>query len=145
MEIMSKFHTSLLTSIAVLGVLGVATLASSLPAFAVEGPTLPSSAKKLTKDQIIAFMDGKTFKYKSYNHEKLTMGLTTFDFKGKKVSGTYSDKGIMKKYSGQPLSMNGDVYCYDKSCPSDAGSVYLDGSTIYEVKGDGKVGEVLTK
>ena len=120
-------------------------VASAVPALAMDGPSLPSSAKKLTKDEIIAMMQGKTFNYKSYNHDELKTGKTTFDFKKMTYSGTYSDKGKMKSYTAQPLSMNSEAYCYDKTCPEGASAIYGDGSVIYEMNGKGKVGEVLTK
>jgi len=116
-------------------------LAFLTPAYSLDGPTLPTTAKKLTKEEIVTLMDGKTFKYKSYNKAKLMTGETTFDFKKGVYSGTYAGK----PYSPQPLSMNSSAYCYDKTCPEGSGAVYVDGNTIYEVNGAGAVGEVLTK
>ena len=116
-------------------------------ALAMEAPPLPTSAKKLTKDQIVTLMHGKTFKYKSYNHDALKTGKTTFDFKTMTYGGTYTDKGKTKDFKGEPLSLNADGYCYAKTCPEGqgAGGVYLDGATIYELTDKGTVGEILTR
>lgn len=129
-----------MTRIAFIGIL----LASTVPVLAMDGPSLPPTAKKLTKDQFIALLDGKTFSYKSYNHDKLVTGKTKFDFKAMTYSGTYPSNGKAANYGPLPLSISGDTYCYDKTCDG-SGAIYLDGTTIYEVNAAGKVGEVLAK
>ena len=112
----------------------------ALAALAADAPALPASAKKLGHDEMVAFLDGKTFHYRSYNHADVVMGTTRFDFKKMKFSGTYNGK----PYTPMDLGVSGDGYCYDKSCSTPV-FLYIDRNTAYEADDSGKVHEILTK
>lgn len=104
---------------------------------------LPASAKKLTAAEFMKLEGGKTFNYTSYGHDPAWQGETSFDWKKYKFWGTYPDKGKSTKYGPEPLSINGDTYCYHKG-PGPCLSAYADDTKIYEVNVDGKVHAVLT-
>ena len=111
----------------------------TIPAFAVKAPRLPSTAQKLSAEEIIKLYDGHTISFNNFSLDKPLTGVFTVNYKAKTVSGTYvygAEKGTFKG----AVWISGDDYCYSvRKGKEVCGKVYKDGPNIYEVDSWGKV------
>jgi len=111
----------------------------TVPAFAIKGPRLPSTARKLSADEIVKLYDGHTISFSNFTLDKPLTGQFTVNYKAKTISGTYAYGAETGTFKGA-VRMNGDSYCYRvRKGKETCGKVYKDGSTIYEVDSWGKV------
>ena len=114
-------------------------LVSIAPAsIAAEITKLPETAKKLTKDEIIAAYSGKSLNWSHPTTDK-GYGTTVMDATASTMSGTYDVGGNKGEWEGK-VSWKGEQYCYQtkgkgekkygkKTCTF----VYQDGETFIEV------------
>jgi hypothetical protein len=111
----------------------------TVSASAIKGPRLPSTAKKLTTEEIIRLYDGHTISFNNFTLNKPLTGAFTINYKAKAISGSYTfgtEKGTFKG----TLRISGDNYCYKvRKGKEVCGAVYKDGQNIYEVNSMGKV------
>ena len=126
----------------------LAALVCGMPiaALAIDAPQLPSSAKKLTGQEIVSLQDGVTLTYKDYASDALTTGTAVHDFKKNTNNSTYDYKGIHGTFVGK-VSVKGDMFCHTESGrPGETCVfVYSDGPSFYNVSPEGKVLSVDTK
>ena len=126
----------------------LAALACGMPiaAMAIEGPQLPSSAKKLTGKEIVELQDGVMLTYKDYMGDVVSTGTAVHDFKNNRNSGTYEYKGMSGSFAGKAW-IKGDMFCHtqDVRPGEDCIFVYSDGPSFYNVSPEGKVLSVDTK
>ncbi len=117
----------------------------SVPALADDAVTLPSTAKLLTKSEIVAAYDGKRHTWSHPNTDKGT-GTYTYDAARGEVTGTFKigkDKG---EFEGK-IEFKDDLVCFKtrgkgkktKYSPLKCVEVYLDGDTAYEIDPKTKV------
>ncbi len=122
------FRNAALSTLLVIGL--------SVAASAAEVVALPASAKKVTKDEFIAFIDGKSVEVVIYDLEKPVTAMLTWNWKKKTITGAALVDGTNKVKVSTKWSFEGDQAC------SDAGSchdIYVDGNSFYEVRPDGAV------
>jgi len=109
------------------------------PAFAVEAPQLPASAKKLSGTEILTLYGGSTVTFNNFTKDKPLSGTVTYDLKKKMHSGTYNLGGQRGQFSGVNR-VNGDQFCHKEgSGNEDCVFVYTDGPDIYEVNAKGVI------
>ena len=58
-------------------------------ALAIDAPSVPSTAKKMTSVEIKELYDGKTGHYENFMFKEANAGTFSYDFKAKTVGGTY--------------------------------------------------------
>ena len=112
-----------------------------LPAVAGETPPLlPTTAKKLSGADITALYDGATVNW--HRFKVGGTGTTTYDFKTKTISGTWAMGGKKGTFTGK-IRVKEDKFCYTINPANKnkeiCGSVYTDGTNIYEVTAKGVV------
>ena len=84
--------------------------ACRLRPMAIEGPQLPSSAKKLTGKEIVELQNGVTLTYTDFSvRRRLNTGTAVHDFKNNRNSGTYEYKGMQRVLRGQGLDQGRHV------------------------------------
>jgi len=114
----------------------------SAMAFAAEAPALPSSAKKLSADQIVKLYDGNTFAYTSYTRFGVATGSVTYDLANNASHGTYELGWHRGRINGR-IHMDGDRFCYKVGIDREhCDNIYVDGETVYDVDPDGTVQSV---
>lgn len=98
---------------------------------------LPASAKQLTKAEIVAAYDGKTYKWVRTVGKK-GHGTTKYDAKTETVEGTFNVGANSGEFEGK-ISWKGDAYCFSTTGkgmnnwgPVTCHYIYSDGTTIYE-------------
>jgi hypothetical protein len=104
-----------------------------------EEPTLPGSAKLATREEFIAFVNGKTVDVVIYDAGKPLTAILKWDWKKKRISGSYVLDGKKGKVQAK-WTFDGDKACsqagnHSKQCHA----VYIDGDRFYEMRDDGKV------
>ena len=107
-------------------------------AAAGDAPALPKSAKKLTKQEILALYDGKTISFVSYQQDKPVVGTTTFDLHNMKSTGTYNyNNGERSGRWDRKISFKGDQLCNlsQDDERTNCYFVYASGTTSYAVIG----------
>ena len=111
----------------------------TLPAFALKGPRLPSTAKKLTAEEIIKLYDGRTISFNNFTLNKPLTGSFTLNYKNKLISGSYvfgTEKGTFKG----AIRLSDDKFCSKvRKGKEVCAAIYKDGPNIYEVNSMGKV------
>ena len=115
----------------------------AVPVLASGAPSVPTTAKTLSGNEIAALYDGSTLKFKNFtfNKEPLT-GTVTFDFKDLTQSGTATGYG----HYGGVIRLDGDQFCHKEGARAETCvSVYVDGADIYEVDSKGVVQSVNQK
>lgn len=119
-----------------------AVLFSSATIVVAETPTIPETAKKATKDEFIAFIDGKTVDVVIYDAEKPITATLKWDWKKKSITGNALVDGKDKIKVKVKWLFEGDQACSNdkKGCHD----IFVDGKTFYEVKPDGSVHAVST-
>ena len=110
-------------------------------AAAAETVTLPASAKKVTKDEFTAFIDGKSVEVIIYDLDKPVTALLTWSWKKKTITGAALVDGKDKVKVSTKWSFDGDMACTDSGGCHD---IYVDGNSFYEVRPDGGVHAVST-
>jgi hypothetical protein len=109
------------------------------PAFAIDAPKLPASAKKLSGKEIVALYDGATVSFNNFTAKESLTGTVTYDFKSKTHKGHY----VLGTQSGDfegPIRINGNTFCHKENKGKETcSSVYTDGSSIYETNAKGAV------
>lgn len=120
-------------------ILTLAVLASTTAALASGMPSLPAGAKQLTKAEIIALYDGKTFIWKNEKNGGPGTGTTRLDAKKGTIGGTFRIGEASGEWEGK-VSFKGDQYCFrtrgkgqPKYGPLECNLIFLDGTTAYEV------------
>jgi hypothetical protein len=109
------------------------------PCLAVEAPSLPSSAKKLTGKEIAALYDGATVAFNNFTMAQPLTGTVTYDLKSHKHHGTYKLGEQGGQFTGA-LRIKGDQFCHAEGNSKErCVSVYTDNSDIYEVNSKGVV------
>ena len=108
---------------------------------AAETVTLPASAKKVTKDEFIAFIDGKSVEVIIYDLDKPVTALLTWNWKKKTITGAALVDGKDKVKVSNKLSFDGDMACTSGGGCHD---IFVDGNSFYEVRPDGVVHAVST-
>lgn len=98
---------------------------------------LPASAKQLTKAEIVAAYDGKTYKWMHPAGDKGT-GTTKYDAKTETIEGTYKIGKNSGEFEGR-ITWKDDAYCFSTTGkgknnwgPVTCHFIYQDGTTIYE-------------
>ncbi len=114
-----------------------AVLFVSTNAMAASATKLPKGAKQLTKAEIVAAYDGKTYKWKHPAGDKGT-GTTTYNSRTETVEGTFKVGSVAGEFVGK-ISWKGDAYCFsttgkgkDNWGPVTCHLMFKDGDTIYE-------------
>jgi hypothetical protein len=100
-----------------------------------ETVTLPTAAKKATKDEFIAFVDGKSVEVTIFDLEKPIAAVLKWNWKKKAITGTAVIDGKDKIKVRTKWTFEGDKACSDGKCHE----VYIDGKSFYEVRDDGGV------
>jgi hypothetical protein len=104
-----------------------------------EEPSLPANAKKATRDEFIAFVNGKTVDVIIYDAGKPLTATLKWDWKKKRISGSYVLDGQKGKVQTK-WSFDGDKACSQAgNQPKACHDVYIDGNQFYEMREDGKV------
>ena len=127
----------LLSAIAAMVVSGLA----AVPVLAFGAKTLPTTAEKLSGNQILALYDGSTFKFKDYRSEIPNTGTVIFDLKKNIRSGKLDGYGQILG----SVKINGDTLCGQGGGNEICTSVYVSGTDIYEVSPEGVVVVILEK
>jgi hypothetical protein len=110
-------------------------------AAAAETVTLPTSAKKVTKDEFTAFIDAKSVEVIIYDLDRPVTALLTWNWKKKTVTGAALVDGKDKVKVNVKWSFDGDMACTSGGGCHD---IYVDGNSFYEVRPDGVVHAVST-
>ena len=119
------------------GIVAAATLATL--ALAADAPKLPTSAKKLSGQEIAALYGGGAIKYQNFTQAVPSTGSVTFDLKTNTEHGTYSMGASTGEFSGR-VRIVGDQWCHQEGGGVElCVSIYTDGNDIYEVDKDGVV------
>jgi hypothetical protein len=118
------------TALSALLIVGFSVVAAAEPA------TLPATAKKVAKDEFIAFIDGKSVEVVIYDLEKPVTALLTWNWKKKTITGLALVDGKDKIKVSSKWSFEGDQACSDSGSCHD---IYVDGTSFYEVRPDGAV------
>lgn len=112
-------------------------LVGSTVSLAASSSKLPKGAKQLTKAEIIAVYDGKTYAWKHPSGDKGT-GTTRYDAKTETIEGTFKIGDNSGEFEGR-ISWKGDAYCFSTTGkgknnwgPVTCHLIFQDGSTIYE-------------
>jgi hypothetical protein len=107
-------------------------------ALAETASTLPSTAKQLTRAEIVSLYDNKPYVWTHPAGDKGT-GTTMYVAKSQTIGGTYDVGGNSGEWEGK-VTWKGDQYCFrtrakgqKKYSPTTCNLVYLDGTTAYEV------------
>jgi hypothetical protein len=131
-----------------LSIYALAALSCGLPltALAIEAPQLPTSAKKLTGQEIVDRQDGVTLTYKDYMGDAVSTGTAVHDFKNNRNSGTYEYQGMSGSFAGKAW-IKGDMFCHTENVRPGENCVfvYSDGPSFYNVSPEGRVLSVDTK
>jgi len=128
----------LLAAGAVVALCAVGILAAPVLAGA---PSVPATAKKLSRAEIVALYDGSTFKYTDFRAENPNTGTVTFDLKNLISSGDDKTYGHFLT----ALRLDGDQICGKSGGYEGCAAVYVDNKDIYEVGADGVVRITLEK
>jgi hypothetical protein len=121
-------------------------LACGLPVtvLAIEGPQLPSSAKKLTSKEIVDLQDGVTMTFEAYTFDAPVTGTVVHNFQNNQHTGKYTMGGVETAFHG-PIWIKDDMLCHVGPRGDICGFVYVDGSSFYNVSPERKVQSVDTK
>ena len=115
-------------------------LAFTVHAAAIDAPPLPSSAKKLTQDEILAlYKPNVVMVFENFTKDKTVAGEVTHNANGE-LSGFWiynkKQRGDITGTAGN----KGDKWCFKAgSDPEICALIYQDGPDIYEVGADGQV------
>ena len=108
-------------------------------ALAVNAPKLPVNARKLTGAEIVALYGVGSFRFHNFTGKQSVTGTFRVNFTKKTASGTFVDGKGKGTWSGT-VRISGDRFCRKISKRREGCvSVYVDGTTIYEVNGSGVV------
>jgi len=106
---------------------------------AAEEPTLPAAAKKVTQDEFIAFVNGKTVDVVIYDAGKSLSATLKWDWKKKRITGSYLLDGKKGKVSAK-WTFEGDKACSQAgSQPKQCHAIYIEGDQFFEMRDDGKI------
>jgi hypothetical protein len=112
------------------------------PALAVQLPSLPASAKKLTGAEIKALYDGKTFTFTAYTFFGVATGTVTYDFQTGTSHGSYNLGWHNGDIDGR-IHLDGDKFCYKVGLDREhCDFMYSAGQSIYDVDPNGTVQSV---
>jgi hypothetical protein len=120
-------------------VIAVAVSALSTALAQAEEPTLPSTAKMATREEFIAFVNGKTVDVVIYDAGKSLTAILKWDWKKKRISGSYVLDGQKGKVQAK-WTFEGDKVCSQSGGrPKECHGVYIEDDKFYEMRDDGKV------
>ena len=133
-----------MTRLAAMCVILIATLAI-VPAFGLDAPKVPASAKRLTGAEIVALYDGNTYAFQTFGKNGVT-GVNSYDFKKGVNPGTYVTSNGTKGTFTATIRIKGDQFCYKVGSDKETCiAVYLDGATVYSTDAKGLVTAVAHK
>jgi hypothetical protein len=120
----------------------IAVLASTLALISssTQAQEMPKGAKQLTGDQITEFLNGKKFNVKIVDADAPIMATTNWNWKTKKVKGTFNYKGQKGKFEND-WAIKNNTSCAEKTPEGKwiCQKIFVDGDTMYEVNAKGKL------
>ena len=125
-----------------ISVLTVTIALASTPALALEAPTLPKSAKKLSGAEIEVLYKDATIAGNNFDGKSLLSFKSRVNSAKKSIVGNWSTADGGAGTIDFSFRIRSDQWCYSpssKNAKETCVAVYSDGADVYEVKSGGRV------